>query len=164
VAADTPASALIGAVLGVNAATVTGRGGGIDDAAWMRKCAAIRDAMRRARPALGDPLRLLTVAGGADIAAITGFLLQAAIRRTPVLLDGVVPSAGALLAQRIAFPAPAWWRAGHLSPDPAHAKALERLTLTPLLDYGVSLDAGAGALLALPLVQAAADLLSDAHL
>ncbi|MFD9817254.1 nicotinate-nucleotide--dimethylbenzimidazole phosphoribosyltransferase [Streptomyces sp. NPDC059080] len=159
VGGTTAASALIAALCGTDASVVTGRGGaGIDDLAWMRKCAAIRDALRRARPVLGDQLALLATTGGADLAAITGFLLQSAVRRTPVILDGVVSAACALVAQRVAFRAPDWWLAGQLSGEPAQAKALDRIALNPLLDHGVAAGEGTGALLALPLVRAAADL------
>ena len=108
-----PRRTLIAALCGTDASVVTGRGGaGIDDLAWMRKCAAIRDALRRARPVLGDQLELLATVGGADLAAMTGFLLQSAVRRMPVILDGVVSAACALVAQRAAFRAPDWWLAG----------------------------------------------------
>ncbi|MET9291825.1 nicotinate-nucleotide--dimethylbenzimidazole phosphoribosyltransferase [Streptomyces sp. NPDC003077] len=159
VGGTTAASTLIAALCGVDASVVTGRGGaGIDDLAWMRKCAAIRDGLRRARPVLGDPLELLATTGGADLTAITGFLLQSAVRRTPVILDGVVSAACALVAQRVAFRAPDWWVAGQVSGEPAQAKALDRLALTPLLDHGMTVGEGTGALLALPLLQAAAAL------
>ncbi|WP_370418848.1 nicotinate-nucleotide--dimethylbenzimidazole phosphoribosyltransferase [Streptomyces sp. QH1-20] len=162
VGGTTAAGTLIAALCGTDASVVTGRGGaGIDDLAWMRKCAAIRDALRRARPVLGDQLELLAACGGADLAAITGFLLQSAVRRTPVILDGVVSAACALVAQRVAFRAPDWWLAGQASGDPAQAKALDRMALNPLLDHGVTVGEGTGALLALPLVQAAAALAAE---
>ncbi|MCK8679731.1 nicotinate-nucleotide--dimethylbenzimidazole phosphoribosyltransferase [Streptomyces lichenis] len=157
VGGTTAAAVLIAALCGTDASVVTGRGGaGIDDLAWMRKCAAVRDALRRARPVLGDQLELLAAAGGADLAAVTGFLLQSAVRRMPVILDGVVSAACALVAQRAAFRAPDWWLAGQLSGEPAQAKALDRMALEPLLDQKVTVGEGVGALLALPLVQAAA--------
>ena len=161
VGGTTVASLLIAALCGTDAAAVTGRGSGIDDLTWMRKCAAIRDALRRARPVLGDQMQLLATSAGADFAAMTGFLLQCSVRRTPVLLDGVVSAACALLAQRIAFRSADWWQAGHASGEPAQAKALDRLSLEPILDRGVSTGGAVGALLALPLLQAAADLLAD---
>ncbi|AJT67615.1 Nicotinate-nucleotide--dimethylbenzimidazole phosphoribosyltransferase [Streptomyces lydicus] len=162
VGGTTAASTLIAALCGTDASVVTGRGGaGIDDLAWMRKCAAVRDALRRARPVLGDQLELLAAVGGADLTAITGFLLQSAVRRTPVILDGVVSAACALVAQRVAFRAPDWWLAGQASGEPAQAKALDRIALTPLLDHGVTAGEGTGALLALPLVQAAAALAAE---
>ncbi|MEV5506980.1 nicotinate-nucleotide--dimethylbenzimidazole phosphoribosyltransferase [Streptomyces orinoci] len=162
VGGTTAAGTLIGALCGTDASVVTGRGGaGIDDLAWMRKCAAIRDALRRARPVLGDQLQLLAATGGADLTAITGFLLQSAVRRTPVILDGVVSAACALVAQRIAFRAPDWWLVGQSGGEPAQAKALDRLALNPLLDQGVTVGEATGALLALPLVQAAAALAAE---
>lgn len=162
VGGTTPAAVLVAALCGTDASVVTGRGGaGIDDLAWMRKCAAIRDALRRARPVLGDQLKLLATVGGADLAAMTGFLLQCAVRRTPVILDGVVSAAAALVAQRAAFRAPDWWLAGHSSGEPAQAKALDRMALEPLLDHGVTVGEGVGALLALPMVRAAAAFASE---
>ena len=117
--------------------------------------------MRRSRPVLGDQLQLLATAGGADFAAMTGFLLQAAARRTPVVLDGVVSGACALVAQRVTFRAADWWLAGHRSSEPAHALALTRLSLEPLLDLGMRLGEGTGALLAVPMVKAAAATLAE---
>ncbi|MEW2302764.1 nicotinate-nucleotide--dimethylbenzimidazole phosphoribosyltransferase [Streptomyces sp. NPDC006655] len=162
VGGTTAAAVLVAALCGTDASVVTGRGGlPIDDLAWMRKCAAIRDALRRARPVLGDQLQLLATVGGADLAAMTGFLLQAAVRKLPVVLDGVVVAACALVAQRIAFRAPDWWLAGHDSGEPGQAKALDRMALEPLLAQGVTVGEGAGALLALPLVQSAAALAAE---
>ncbi|GAA2264116.1 nicotinate-nucleotide--dimethylbenzimidazole phosphoribosyltransferase [Streptomyces ruber] len=162
VGGTTAAAVLVAALCGTDASVVTGRGGRpIDDLAWMRKCAAVRDALRRARPVLGDQLRLLATVGGADLAATTGFLLQCAVRKTPVILDGVVSAACALVAQRVAFRAPDWWLAGQRSGEPAQTKALDRLAIEPLLDHGVSVGEGTGALLALPLVQAAAALAAE---
>ncbi|MEI5100140.1 nicotinate-nucleotide--dimethylbenzimidazole phosphoribosyltransferase [Streptomyces sp. PmtG] len=162
VGGTTPAATLIAALCGTDASVVTGRGGQpIDDLAWMRKCAAVRDSLRRARPVLGDQLQLLAAVGGADLAAMTGFLLQSAVRRTPVILDGVVAAAAALVAQRVAFRAPDWWLAGHDSGEPAQAKALDRMALEPLLGHGVKVGEGVGALLAVPLVRSAAALAAE---
>ncbi|MHC8422505.1 nicotinate-nucleotide--dimethylbenzimidazole phosphoribosyltransferase [Streptomyces sp. NB004] len=162
VGGTTAAGVLVAALCGTDASVVTGRGGlPIDDLAWMRKCAAIRDALRRARPVLGDQLRLLAMVGGADLTAMTGFLLQCAVRKTPVILDGVVSAACALVGQRVAFRAPDWWLASHDSGEPGQAKALDRMALEPLLSQGVTVGEGAGGLLALPLVQAAASLAAE---
>ncbi|GDX31475.1 nicotinate-nucleotide--dimethylbenzimidazole phosphoribosyltransferase [Actinomycetes bacterium] len=157
----TPAATLIGLLTSNDAATVTGTGTGIDDATWMRKCAAVRDAMKRGRPFMGQPRTLLQVVAGADIAAMSGYLLQAAIRRTPVILDGTITTAAALVADRIDYRAKNWWLAGHLSAEPAHALALTRLNMTPLLNYQMRLGEGTGALLALPIVQSAIALLNE---
>jgi nicotinate-nucleotide--dimethylbenzimidazole phosphoribosyltransferase len=151
----TPAAVLTGLLAAIDPASVVGRGTGIDDATWMRKTAAVRDAMRRGRPLKGDPIALLAAVGGADIAAMTGFLVGAAARRTPVLLDGVVSTSAALVAQRIAFRSREWWLAGHRSTEPAAQAALERLQLEPIVDFGLRLGEGTGALVALPVLRAA---------
>jgi nicotinate-nucleotide--dimethylbenzimidazole phosphoribosyltransferase len=157
----TPSAALVGLLADVEAAKVVGRGTGIDDLTWMRKTAAVRDAMRRGRPVKGDPVALLATCGGPDLAATTGFLLQAALRRTPVILDGLISCACALVAHRVAFRASQWWCASHRSTEPAATAALDRLGLEPLLDLRMRLGEGSGALVALPLVTAAGDLLRE---
>ncbi|MBI1376914.1 MAG: nicotinate-nucleotide--dimethylbenzimidazole phosphoribosyltransferase [Frankiales bacterium] len=151
----TPAAVLVGLLDAVEPARVVGRGTGIDDDTWMRKTAAVRDAMRRGRPLKGDPVALLAAVGGADVAAMTGFLLGAAARRTPVLLDGVVSLAAALVAHRVAFRCRDWWAAGHRSTEPAARAALERLALEPVVDFSLRLGEGTGALVALPVLAAA---------
>ncbi len=151
----TPATALIATLTGLEPVVAVGRGTGIDDAAWMRKTAAVRDAMFRARRFVGDPLALLRTAGGADIAAMAGFLAQAAVRRTPVILDGLISTSAALVAAQLAPGAADWWVAGHRSAEPAHTAALERLHTVPMLEFGMRLGEGTGALLTLPLLRAA---------
>jgi len=162
----TAAAVLIGILTGSDAHTVTGRGTGIDDATLDRKRVIVGTAMARAvseigGPAgIGDPVALLSTSAGADIAAMAGFLAQAAVRRTPVMLDGVVSGAAALVAERLAPGAKAWWAAGHRSVEPAHTLALESLGLVPLVDLGLRLGEGTGALLAVPFLVAAADTLA----
>jgi len=160
---STPAAVLAAVLTGSEPVACVGRGTGIDDEGWMRKTAAVRDAMRRVRVADAaiDPLRLLAVAGGADLAAITGFLVQAAVRRTPVVLDGVVSCACALVGDRIAPGLAAWQVAGHASTEPAQALALAALQHEPLLDLRMRLGEGTGALLAVPLLRAAAATLAE---
>lgn len=157
----TPAAALVGLLSSRDSAAVTGRGTGIDDTTWMLKAAAVRDAMRRGRPVRADQIALLATVGGADFAAMTGFLLQAAVRRTPVILDGLVSGACAMVAHRVAYRAAKWWQAGHRSVEPAHEYVLARLQLEPLLDYQLRLGEGTGALLALPILRAAQATLAD---
>ncbi|OQO89304.1 nicotinate-nucleotide--dimethylbenzimidazole phosphoribosyltransferase [Saccharomonospora piscinae] len=158
VGATTPASVLVAALTGTEPVAVVGRGSGIDDHAWMRKTRAVRDALRRARPVLTDPMDLLRTVGGADVAALAGFLAQAAVRRTPVLLDGLVVCAAALLAEELAPGARSWWAAAHLTTEPAHALALEHLDLEPVLDLGFAEGSGTGAAALLPLLTMAARL------
>lgn len=157
----TPATALIAALTDTEPVAAVGRGTGVDDAGWIRKTAAIRDAMRRARPVVKDPVALLRVAGGADIAAMAGFVAQAAHRRTPVILDGLVVTAAALVAEESARGAREWWVAGHRSTEPAHSIALRHLRMEPLLELDMRLGEGSGALVALNLVHASIATLSN---
>ena len=151
----TAATTLIASLTNSEPVAVVGRGTGIDDAGWARKTAAIRDALYRARRLSADPVGLLRVCGGADLAAMAGFCAQAAVRRTPVLLDGVVVTAAALVADRLAPGARQWWQAGHRSTEPAHALALRQLELEPIIDMRMRLGEGTGAAVALPIVRAA---------
>ena len=157
----TTAAAITGLLAPADLLSVVGRGTGIDDATWMRKAAAVRDAMRRGKPHKGTPLELLATIGGPDIATMVGLLLGAAARRTPVILDGTVISAAALIAHRVAYKSRDWWQAGHRSTEPAHSAALGRLDLTPLLDLQMRLGEGTGALLTIPLIASAAAALSE---
>jgi nicotinate-nucleotide--dimethylbenzimidazole phosphoribosyltransferase len=157
----TPAAVLIAALTGAEPVSVVGRGTGIDDHAWMRKAATIRDALRRARKVSGDPVALLRTSGGADLAAMAGFLAQAAVRRTPVVLDGMVVGSAAAVADQLAPGARRWWVAGHRSVEPAHTLVLDHLQLSPLLDLDMRLGEGSGAVVALPLVLMAARILTE---
>ena len=157
----TAATALVAALTNTEPVAAVGRGTGIDDAAWCRKTAAVRDALYRSRAVHGEPLGLLAACGGADLAAIAGFCAQAAVRRTPLLLDGVVVTAAALVAEQLAPGARLWWQAGHRSPEPAHSLALAQLRLEPIVDLGLRLGEGTGAAVALPVVRAAVATLSS---
>jgi nicotinate-nucleotide--dimethylbenzimidazole phosphoribosyltransferase len=117
--------------------------------------------MWRARPYLKDPVALLRVAGGADLAAMAGYLARAATRRTPVILDGVVVTAAALVAEMLARGAKQWWVAGHRSTEPAHTRALTKLGLTPLVELDMRLGEGSGAVTALPILRAAVATLGE---
>ncbi|CAO5240726.1 nicotinate-nucleotide--dimethylbenzimidazole phosphoribosyltransferase [Frankia sp. AgKG'84/4] len=157
----TPAATIVALLCEREPIEVVGRGTGIDDERWMVKTAAIRDAMRRGRPFAGNAASVLRVVGGADLFALAGLLVQAAARRTPVVLDGVIVCAAALAAERIAPGARDWWVAGTRSPEPAQALALDSLGLSPLLDAGLRLGEGTGALLAVPIVRAAQATLAE---
>jgi nicotinate-nucleotide--dimethylbenzimidazole phosphoribosyltransferase len=158
---STVAAALVGAALSLSPLDVVGGGTGVDDEAWARKVAALRDALHRARPVSKDGLALLRTVGSADTAAMTGFLLQAAVRRTPVLLDGVVSCACALVGRRMVEDSRHWWLAGHRSTEPAQHRALAVLGLEPLVDLGMRLGEGTGALTALPLLRSAQALCAE---
>ncbi|RJO69074.1 nicotinate-nucleotide--dimethylbenzimidazole phosphoribosyltransferase [Nocardia panacis] len=157
----TPATVLIATRTDTEPIAAVGRGTGIDDAGWCRKVAAIRDAMRRARPVSRVPVELLRTASGADIAAMAGFLVQAAVRRTPVILDGLVVTAAAVIAADLAPGATSWWQAGHRSTEPAHTLALTHLDLKPILELDMRLGEGSGALAALPVLRAAVAALAE---
>ena len=157
----TPATVLTCLVTGREPVELVGRGTGIDDAGWMRKTAAIRDAMFRASGDLRDPVAMLRKVAGADLAAIAGFLAQAAVRKTPCILDGSVVTAAALLAEAMAPGARQWWVAGHRSAEPAHSAALTYLSLEPILEHSMRLGEGSGAVAALPTVHAAIAILTE---
>lgn len=159
--ASVPAAALVATLLGREPVEVAPRADGTDDAGWCRQTAAIRDAMRHARVRRHHPLDLLAAVAGPDLAALTGFLAQAALRRTPVVLDDLVVVAAALLADEMAPGSRQWWLAGHRSAEPAQTAALERLDLTAAADLGLTVGGGIGAVLAVPLIGTAVDLLAE---
>lgn len=160
----TPASALVAAGLGLPAREVTGRGTGIDDGALRHKEELIDAALARAGDRVKDPVDRLAALGSADLAATTGYLVTAAERGVPVLLDGLISLACALTADQMAPGAAAWYVAGHRSTEPAQSLALAELGLEPLLDLGLRLGEGSGAVAAVPVVRSAVALLRDVAL
>ena len=106
-------------------------------------------------------MAVLASCGGADFAAMTGFLLQASIRGVPVILDGLISGACALVANAISYRARNWWLAGHRSTEPAHALVLDKLGLDPVIDFQLRLGEGSGALVALPILSAASATLRE---
>ncbi|MGZ4446552.1 MAG: nicotinate-nucleotide--dimethylbenzimidazole phosphoribosyltransferase [Nocardioides sp.] len=160
----TPAAALVAAGLGLPACEVVGRGTGVDDAGLRRKTEVLDQALARARGRTDDPVETLTALGSADLAATVGFLVEAARAGVPVLLDGLISVACALTADRMAPGAAAWFAAGHRSTEPAQSLALAKLGLEPLLDLGLRLGEGSGAVAAVPVVRSAVALLRDVAL
>jgi nicotinate-nucleotide--dimethylbenzimidazole phosphoribosyltransferase len=161
IANTTASAALICAFTGADPARATGRGTGIDAAMYARKVDVVCRGLARHQPDPADPLGVLAALGGFEHAALAGFILGAAARRVPVILDGVIAGAAALAAARLAPDAIAACFAGHRSAEPGHAITLGYLGLRPLVDLGLRLGEGTGALLALPLVQSAARALRD---
>jgi nicotinate-nucleotide--dimethylbenzimidazole phosphoribosyltransferase len=160
----TPAAAMVAAALGLPAAEVVGRGTGIDDDALLHKAEVVDAALARAGARADDPVETLTALGSADLAATTGYLLAAAQDGVPVLLDGLMSVACALTADRIEPGAAAWYAAGHRSTEPAQSLALAKMGIEPLLDLGLRLGEGSGAVAAVPVVRSAAALLRDVAL
>ncbi len=159
----TPAAVVVATLTQAEPVAVVGYGTGIDDAGWARKTAAVRDALfrTRMRSLPRDPVGLLRSCGGADLAAMAGFCAQAAVRRTPVLLDGMAVTAAAMCAEHLAPGARLWWQAGHVSTEPGHALALAALSMEPILDLRMRLGEGTGAAVALPVLRAAVAALSS---
>ncbi|MFP5253494.1 MAG: nicotinate-nucleotide--dimethylbenzimidazole phosphoribosyltransferase [Actinomycetes bacterium] len=166
IANTTASAALVAAFTGARPDEVTGRGTGVDDSTLRRKVDVVRaglDALGDPpeRAAAADPLRVLAAVGGLEHAALAGFLLGAAAARVPVLLDGLIAGAAALVAHELAPLAAQHWFAGHRSVEPGHAVALAHLGLRPLVDLDLRLGEGTGAVLALPMVQAAGAVLRE---
>ena len=157
----TPAAVLIGTITKNEPVVVVGRGTGIDDNGWKVKVGAVRDAMFRVRMLRNDPVELLRRVSSPDLTAMAAFLAQAAVRRTPVILDGVVVTSAALAAEQLAPGAKDWWVAGHQSVEPAHEMALRWLDKKPLLQYNMRLGEGTGAVAALPLVKQGVSILRN---
>jgi nicotinate-nucleotide--dimethylbenzimidazole phosphoribosyltransferase len=160
IANTTAASALTAAFTGLDPAEVTGRGTGIDDAGWTRKVAAIRRALA-ANPDWGDPLETAAALGGFEILGLAGVVLGAAARRIPVVMDGFITAAAALVAVWLAPAAAGYLIASHRSVEVGHRVLLAALHTPPLLDLDLRLGEGSGAALAMPLVEAAVRILRE---
>ena len=154
----TAAAAFAAAVLGLPPKDVVGRGTGIDDAALVRKVAVVRKALQVNAVDRADPVGVLAGVGGLEIAAMVGAMLRAGGQRVPVVLDGFVVGAAALVAVVLCPNLRPFLIAGHQSPEPGHAAVLAALGLSPLFDYGMRLGEGSGAVVALGVVGAALDL------
>jgi nicotinate-nucleotide--dimethylbenzimidazole phosphoribosyltransferase len=164
IANTTASAALICAFTGADPAEATGRGTGIDAATYARKIEVVCRGLARHSPSWpdpADPVDVLAAVGGFEHAALAGFILGGAALRVPVILDGVIAGAAALAAVALAPDAVAACFAGHRSAEPGHAVTLSYLGLRPLVDLGLRLGEGTGAVLALPLVQSAARALRD---
>jgi nicotinate-nucleotide--dimethylbenzimidazole phosphoribosyltransferase len=165
IANTTASAALIAAFTGAEPSEVTGRGTGIDDATYARKIDVVATGLDRHRAvvanAAADPVGVLAALGGLEHAALAGFVLAGAARRVPVILDGVIAGAAAVVATALADDVVAACVAGHRSVEPGHAVALRHLGLRPMVDLDLRLGEGTGAVLALPLIQAAAHVLAE---
>ncbi|MEM3085542.1 MAG: nicotinate-nucleotide--dimethylbenzimidazole phosphoribosyltransferase [Halobacteria archaeon] len=157
----TASAALASLFTGRPVPEVAGRGTGIDDAMLRRKVGVIEGALKLHRPDPGDPLEVLAKVGGLEIGAIAGLILGAARRRVPVLVDGFISGAGALVAAALAPRAKEYMLASHCSAEPGHRVVLDHLGLKPLLDFDMRLGEGTGAALAMFVVEGAAKILDE---
>jgi len=152
IANTTAASAIIAAITGAAPADVTGRGTGLNDTQLDHKTHIIETALARHAPAKQNTLAKL---GGFEIGAMAGVILGAAACRVPILLDGLISTAAALVAAQLAPGVTPYLIAGHCSVERGHQVALDWLGITPILSLDMRLGEGTGALLALPIVEAA---------
>jgi nicotinate-nucleotide--dimethylbenzimidazole phosphoribosyltransferase len=148
----TAATAMVCAFTGASPADVTGKGAGLDDAGARRKAEVIARALALHSPDARDAIDVIAKVGGLEIAAMAGFMLEAARLRTGVVLDGLMACAAALAAVRIDPALRPWLVAAHRSAEPSAKVALADLGLDPLVDLGLRLGEGTGAVLGLHLV------------
>jgi nicotinate-nucleotide--dimethylbenzimidazole phosphoribosyltransferase len=154
----TAASAITALITGQQVADVTGRGAGLDDAGRNRKLHVIRKALKRhfadlsSRP---DPTEILRCVGGLEIAAMTGFVLGAARYRRAIICDGFISTAAAAVAYAIAPQIKDYLFAGHCSEEPGHRHLLRYLGVRSILNLGMRLGEGTGAVLAMPIIESA---------
>lgn len=157
----TPSAALFAALLPVPAALVTGCGTGIDEECRRHKIAVIERALTINREQLNHPLSALAAVGGLEIAAICGVILAAANRRTPVVVDGFISSAAALIAIQLQPLVRDYCFFSHMSAEQGHRIFFEQLELAPLLQLDLRLGEGTGAALAIGLVDAGLKILHE---
>ena len=155
------ATAILCALTGAAPADVGGRGTGIDDATLARKVAAIERGLDVNRPDANDPVDVLAKVGGLEIGAMTGVVLGAAALRVPMVLDGFISGAAALLAHRFAPHVRDILFASHLSAEKGHRLMLDELNLVPMLDLQMRLGEGTGACLLMGLIEASVKLIGE---
>lgn len=157
----TPSSAILAVLGGKDAALAAGRGTGIDDRRLLHKQAVIARAIEVNRPDAADPMDVLAKVGGLEIAGLVGLILGAARHRCPVVIDGFISSAAAFVASRLAPLSASYMIASHLSQEQGHAMLLEEIGLVPMLRMDMRLGEGTGAVLALPLIEAAVKIMKE---
>jgi nicotinate-nucleotide--dimethylbenzimidazole phosphoribosyltransferase len=155
------AAAILCALTDAQPQKVVGKGTGIDDATWERKVAAVQRGLELNRPNPKDPVDVLAKVGGLEIGAMIGVILGAAAFHIPMVLDGFISGAAALLAQRLSPHVHDFLFASHLSTETGHALLLQALELTPVLDLAMRLGEGTGACMLMGLMEAAAKILGE---
>jgi nicotinate-nucleotide--dimethylbenzimidazole phosphoribosyltransferase len=157
----TPSAAVACVILGIEAQAIVGRGTGFDDAGLARKRRVVEQALAVNQPDPNDGLDILAKIGGFEIGGLAGIVIGAASRRIPVVLDGFITTAAALIAVKIAPTVQPYLIAAHCSEEAGHAQMLAYLDLRPLFNYSLRLGEGSGAALALPTIEAAARVLDE---
>jgi nicotinate-nucleotide--dimethylbenzimidazole phosphoribosyltransferase len=154
IANTTPSAAIAAVLTGRPVSEVTGRGTGITGSALQHKIRVIEDSITLNRPDARDPIDVLSKIGGAEIGGIAGLILGAAANRVPVVIDGFISTAGALIAHRFEPAVKDYMFAAHNSAEGGHKVMLEKIGLRPVLDLGMRLGEGTGAALAMLMIEA----------
>jgi nicotinate-nucleotide--dimethylbenzimidazole phosphoribosyltransferase len=157
----TPSSAITSVITGAGPEVTTGRGTGLDDTALAHKVEVVRRAIATNRPDPNDGLDVLSKVGGFEIGVLAGAMLGTAAGRRPVIIDGFISGAAALIAWTISPAARHYFIASHQSVEPGHRIALDAMELTPMLNMGMRLGEGTGAALAMHIIEAAARCLAE---
>ena len=161
IANTTPSAALFAALLGVDVEEITGRGTGIDDDTLVHKISVIKQGLRVNSSALTGPLETLACLGGLEIAAICGMVLECARSRVPVVIDGFISSAGALVAIQLAPQAADYCFFSHMSAEQGHRLFFEKIGHRPLLDLDLRLGEGTGAALAMGIIEGGVKIIKE---
>jgi nicotinate-nucleotide--dimethylbenzimidazole phosphoribosyltransferase len=157
----TAATAIISVMTGISVAELTGRGTGVDDAGLQRKIDVIEKVIVLHQVKREEPLELLRCVGGLEIAAMTGFYLASAARCVAIVLDGFISHSAALIAVSLNPNVKDYLFASHTSHNPGHRKRLEMLGVEPVFNFSLRLGEGTGAVLAMPVIESSATILSD---
>ena len=161
---NTTASAAIASViLDASVETITGRGAGLSDAGLMRKVSTIKRAIEINQPDANDPIDVLTKLGGFEIAGMTGAFLGGMSYRIPIVIDGVISAVAALVALRICPDVAGFMLASHMSREPAGRLVMDALQLEPVIDAGMALGEGTGAVMLFPLLDMAHQVYCGKH-
>lgn len=159
----TASAALASVLLGVSAETVTGRGAGLCDAGLMRKRSAVERAIRQNQPDPKDAIDVLAKLGGFEIAGMAGAFLGGMTHRVPIVIDGVISAVAALIALRICPEAKGFMLPSHLSREPAGRLVMQALGLEPVIDAGMALGEGTGAVMLFPMLEMAHRVYAGSH-
>ncbi len=157
----TPSSAILGVYSDVTLSTIVGRGVGLNDEGVLNKIKVIETALMVNKPNPADPIDVLSKVGGLEIAGMTGLFLGAAVRKVPIVIDGFISGAAALIAYKIAPLVKDYMIASHLSEEPGHKLVLEVIGKEPMLRMRLRLGEGTGAALAFNIIEAATRIMSE---